>query len=111
MITYVVEFTPEAEEQLVSLLLDIAQAASSANIAHRYVDAIVDYCEALAAFPKRGIGRDDIRPGLRLTNYRGRTVVAFNVNDVTATVSILGVFYGGQDYQAALTLDLDLPAP
>ena len=111
MITYVVEFTPEAEEQLVSLLLDIAQAASSGKTAQRYVDAIVDHCEALSTFPKRGVQRDDIRPGLRLTNYRGRTVVAFSVNDVTATVSILGVFYGGQDYEKNLMLDLDSLIP
>lgn len=37
-------------------------------------------------------------PGLRTTNYRRSVVIAFMANTVTKTVSILGVFYGGQDY-------------
>lgn len=56
-------FTPEAEDQLVGLYRDIA-AAVSAEVAARYTDAIVAYCEELAAFPHRGRVRDDIRPGL-----------------------------------------------
>ena len=109
MIKYVVEFTPEAEEQLMALLLDVAHAASSATISQKYVGAIVDHCDALCVFPKRGAMRDDIRPGLRLTNYRGRTVIAFTVDDVNATVSVIGVFYGGQDYETALTVAPDMP--
>ena len=91
---YTVVFTPEAEEQLIELYRYIAQAASP-EIAQRYTGAIVTYCEGLQAFPHRSNRRDDIRPGLHITNYKGRTVVAF---DVTAgLVSIIGVFYGGQD--------------
>ena len=45
--------------------------------------------------------RDDIRPGLRITNYRRRAVIAFEVDDTTRTVAILGVFYGGRDYERA----------
>jgi hypothetical protein len=37
---------------------------------------------------------------LRLTHYRGRTVILFNVSG--DEVAILGVFHGGQDYGAAL---------
>ncbi len=44
--------------------------------------------------------RDDIRPGLRITHYRKRTVIAFEVN--ADQVAIIGVFHGGQDYEAAL---------
>ncbi len=51
-------------------------------------------------FPMRGMMRDDIRPGLRITHYRGRAIIAFSVLD--DTVSIIGIFYGGQDYEAAL---------
>ena len=48
--------------------------------------------------------RDDIRQGLRVTNYKGRTVIAY---DVTAElVSIIGVFYGGQDYETLFRSDL-----
>lgn len=54
---------------------------------------------------QRGIRRDDIRPGLRVTNYKKRAVIAFDV--AAERVSIIGVFYGGQDYETALPFDLD----
>lgn len=100
---YRVVFAPEAEEQLVALYRYIATAASP-GIAERYVNAVIAYCETLEAFPLRGAQRDDIRPGLRITNYKWRTVIAFTVN--AGQVSILGVFYGGQDYETALQDDL-----
>ncbi len=99
-----VVFSPEAEDQLLALYRYIA-AAASPGIAERYVNAIVSYCETLDTFPLRGARRDDIRPGLRITNYKGRTVIAFAVDPVQ--VSIIGVFYGGQDYATALQDDLD----
>ncbi len=96
---YPVVFTPEALEQLEALYAYIAQAASPL-IAQRYTDAIVDYCETLKTFPHRGARRDDIRPGLRITNYKGRAVIAFDVSG--ERVSVVGVFYGGQAYETAL---------
>jgi plasmid stabilization system protein ParE len=44
--------------------------------------------------------RDDVRPGLRITNYKKRTVIAFAVD--AGQVSIIGVYYGGQDYKTLL---------
>ena len=96
---YRVVFSPEAEEQLAELYAYIAIAASP-NIAARYTEAIVSYCESLRTFPHRGAIRDDIRPGLRITHYKKRTVIAFSVD--AGQVSILGVFYGGQDYETLL---------
>lgn len=101
--TYGVGFAPEADEQLAAIEAFIAKAASSPAIAVKYVDAIVDYCERFAIFPLRGVRRDDLLPGLRITNYRGNAVIAFTVDLDAETVSIVGVFYGGQDYEAALT--------
>lgn len=60
-------------------------------------------CEGLALFPMRGVPREDIRPGLRVTHHKGRTLIAYAVDDDTRTVSVLGIFYGGQDYEAALS--------
>jgi toxin ParE1/3/4 len=100
--TYQVNFSPEAEEQLAALYRYLAVEASP-NIAERYTDAIVTYCEGLATFPHRGNCRDDIRPGLRITNYKRRTVVAFEVSD--EYVSIIGIFHGGRDYEAILQPD------
>jgi len=96
---YTVVFTPEAEEQLVELYRFIA-GSSSPEIAERYTDGIVTYCEELDTLPHRGTLRDDIRPGLRILGYRRRVAIAFTVED--DQVAILGVFYGGQDYETLL---------
>lgn len=58
------------------------------------------YCESLDTFPERGTLRDDIRPGLRLVPYRDSAEVAFTVTG--NEVWVVGVFYGGQDYETAL---------
>ena len=100
-------FSPEAEQQLAALERDIATASGSDVTAARYVDAIVAHCESLVTFPQRGQQRDDLVPGLRITHYRGRAVIAFLVDSDAETVSIVGVFYGGQDYETALLQDAD----
>jgi plasmid stabilization system protein ParE len=46
---YAVIFTPEAQEQLAALYRHIAVAASQ-EIAQRYTNAIVTYCESLQDF-------------------------------------------------------------
>jgi plasmid stabilization system protein ParE len=102
--SYRVVFTPEAQEQLAELYRYIA-AAASPNIAARYTDAIVGYCESLCVFPHRGTQRDDVRPGLRVTNYKKRAVIAFDVD--AEQVSIIGVFYGGQDFENILQEDAE----
>ena len=99
--TFAVAFAPEAIEQLESLYLYIAGRAS-AETARRYTDAIVATCEGLAFFPMRGVARDDIRPGLRVTHHKGRTMIAYAVDRQAQQVSIVGVFYGGQNYESAL---------
>lgn len=48
-------------------------------------------CERLAISPHRGTARADIRS----------EVIAFAVDNGVLLVSILGVFYGGQDYETA----------
>lgn len=63
----------------------------------------MSYCESLGTFPHRGTMRDDVRPGLRITNYKKRAVIAFDVD--AEQVSIIGVFYGGQDYEPILQDD------
>ena len=101
---YTVMFTPEAQEQLAALYRYIAVAASP-ETAERYTNVIITYCEELHTFPLRGACRDDIRPGLRITHYKKRAVIAFVVD--AELVSIIGVFYGGQDYESDLQSDLE----
>jgi toxin ParE1/3/4 len=103
---YAVVFAPEAVEQLANLYSYIAERATP-GIAEGYTSAIVDFCEGLSNFPHRGRQRDDIRPGLRTTNYKGHAVIAFAVDDANMRVVIGGVFYGGQDYEAVLVSATD----
>lgn len=99
--TFRIVFSPEAEEQLAALYNYIADAASP-DTAAKYTEAIVTYCESLSDFPIRGIVREDVRPGLRITNYKKRTIIAFEADPDAALVSIIGLFYGGQDYETLL---------
>jgi plasmid stabilization system protein ParE len=106
MKTYTVVFSPLAETQLTALYRYIRHHATD-RTARRYVNAVAEHCEGLSTFPHRGALRDDVRPGIRITNYKGRTVLVFDVDDAAMIVSILGVYYGGQDYEAQFRLDLD----
>lgn len=94
-----VVFSPEAQAQIVERYGYIA-AAASPDIAARYTEAIVGYCESLRIFPLRGTMRGDIRPGLRITHYKERAVIAFSVD--AEQVAIIGIFYGGQDHETLL---------
>lgn len=98
MTTYHVSFAPEALRQLVAIdeYLTVAGVPDSP-----FVFSIVDYCESLATFPRRGRDRSDIYPGLRITGYKKRVAIAYRLD--TKTVHILGVFYGGQDYETHFT--------
>lgn len=89
----------KADQQLAALHRYNA-AAASPDIAARHTEAIVSYCKSLQQFPHRGTTRDDVRPALRITNEKRRAVIAFDVD--AERVSILGVSYGGQNYEAIL---------
>jgi plasmid stabilization system protein ParE len=86
------------------LFVYIAEQRSPA-VAERYTSAVVETCERLALFPLRGVPREDIRPGLRVTHHEGRTLIAYAVDDGARIVFVVGVFYGGQDLDAALSTD------
>ncbi len=103
---YSVIFSLEAVDQLMALYNHIADAASP-DIANCHIEGIIAYCENLHSFPIRGVLREDVRPGLRITNYKKRTVIAFEVDKKAGQVSILGLFYGGQDYETMLNDDHD----
>ena len=97
-------YAPEASDQLEELFVYIAER-NSPTVAERYTSAVVETCERLALFPLRGVSREDIRPGLRVTHHRGRTLIAYAVDEAARLVSVIGVFYGGQDLDAALWTD------
>ena len=96
---YEVSLRPLAEADLLRLYDYVAEASGPA-VAGGYIDRIEAACMALEAFPERGTRRDDIRPGLRVIGFERRATIVFQV--LEDEVIIVRVFYGGQDYEAAL---------
>jgi len=97
---YQIGFSPLAETQLENLYHYIAAASTPATAA-RYIHEIIDYCQSLSTFPLRGTSREDLRPGLRMTNYKKHVAIAFQVQG--NQVNIVSIFYGGQDYETLLS--------
>jgi toxin ParE1/3/4 len=96
-----INFTPEAERQL-DELDDWITKAASADIAQRFVSALLEHVDGILVFPLAGRTRDDVRAGMRVTTYKKRTVVAYEVDETSGErmVNILGVFHGGQNWEA-----------
>lgn len=99
MIRRAVAIAPEAERDLFALYDRIADAASPA-VAIGYLGRVRTWLETFETASERGTRRDDIRPGLRTVGFERRLTVAFTVAD--DRVVIVRVFYGGQDWGAAL---------
>lgn len=92
-------FSPESREHLAELFRYIARERS-VEVAAGYTDAIVESCEQLASFPLRGRQRDDVGAGIRTVGFRRRVLIAFSVRG--ETVTIIAIYYGGQDAEARL---------
>ena len=93
------KYSPRATKQLEDLYEYVARA-SSPDRANAFVSAIVDYCDRLTISPRRGTRRDDLRPGLRIVGFRRRVTIAFLV--LEESIVILGVFYGGRNFETLL---------
>ncbi len=102
---YRIVFAPEAQAQLVSIYSYVAGEAGS-DVALAFTTAIIDYCESFTTFPNRGTRRNDLRPGLRTIGFRKRVTIAFDVED--EIISVIGIFYGGQDVEDALRRDAEV---
>jgi toxin ParE1/3/4 len=96
-------FTPEAQVQLDNIFDYIAGISPVA--AERFVRAIIDHCLTFELFPRRGTRRDDLRPGLRTVGFKRRVTIVFGVDG--DTVTIVGVFYGGQNFEARFRGDIE----
>lgn len=103
MIRRQVVYSPAARSDLLRLLNWLAEVASP-EIAIGYVEQIEDFADRLAFAAERGTRRDDVRPGLRIVSYRRRVLLAFEVAE--STVTVLRVFYGGQNWEGAWDEDV-----
>ena len=98
-----INLTPEAERQLNEIDDWIAKTAT-AEISRRFVSAILEHIDGVLTFPLAGRSRDDVRPGLRTTTYKKRTLVAYEVDESSGeiVVNVVGVYHGGQNWETAL---------
>jgi toxin ParE1/3/4 len=92
-----VKFSPEARGDLYRLY-DYISVDAGPERAKRFADQIVDACRKLDLFPERGVRRDDLRPGLRVTTFRRRVSIAYQVG--MDSVVIVRISYGGRDFGA-----------
>lgn len=82
---------------------DLHHRRSIAVIARRFVDGIIAKCDALEYYPSRGTPRGDLGIGLHTVPYRRRTTILYSVED--DMVAILGIFYGGRDWESWVRTD------
>ncbi|MCY7402058.1 MAG: type II toxin-antitoxin system RelE/ParE family toxin [Nocardioides sp.] len=101
-----INYTPEALQQL-NEVDDWITKAAAAEIARRFVSAILGHIDGILVFPLAGRARDDVRPGMRTSTFKKKTLVAYEVDESSGelVVNILGVFHRGQDWEAALGED------
>ena len=81
------------------------RTSSGVDRAEAFTSRIVAFCEGLKVFPDRGMRRDDLRPGLRIIGFGRLVTIAITVEP--DQVVILGIYYGGRDYEAELRSDKD----
>ncbi len=92
--------SPEAQLDLLDFY-DMVAEGGGGESALACAERIQAACLRLAAFPKRGTRRDDVRPGLRMTGFERRVAIAFHV--VAGRVTIDRVLYGGRDLGTLLS--------
>ncbi|MDR2196160.1 MAG: type II toxin-antitoxin system RelE/ParE family toxin [Gallionellaceae bacterium] len=100
MILRKVVVSPEARDDLLNLY-DWISAQSSPNVAINYIERLETYVRGLDWVSERGTRRDDILDGLRIVGFEKRVTIAFTVSELQVT--ILGFFYGGQNWQSHLS--------
>jgi toxin ParE1/3/4 len=88
-----VSFDPGALDDLDAIEEYLANRFYPRN-ASRYVQRIVEACNAIGLAPHRGHARDDIRPGVRAVGFERRVTITFEIQ--ADAVLILGVLYGGR---------------
>lgn len=99
---YRVEEKPDVFLDYVAIAEHVERWTGSRAAADRTLDTIRSFVKGLADTPHRGTKRDDLRSGLRIVAFRKRTAIAIEIDERERVVTVLRVFYGGQDYEAVL---------
>ena len=89
-----VAFSPEAEEDLFSIYVYVAEGSDLAA-ADAYDARLRKACLRLTDFPGRGTPRDDFAAGLRSVAFERRATIYYRV--AGTGVEIVRVIYKGRD--------------
>jgi plasmid stabilization system protein ParE len=98
---YKIIFEAEAE-QAIRERAEYIELRSGSTTSEQFVTGIYAFCESLSVFPNRGKARNDLRENMRITNYKGTSVIPYKVNEKNKTVHILDVIHSAQDYENVL---------
>ncbi len=93
-----VVYSDAASDDLDDLAQWLAELTSPYSAIEIVID-LEDFIDGLAFASERGTPRDDLSLGVRVIPHK-RAVLAVYVTDETITVA--RIFYGGQDWEAAL---------
>ena len=102
MKAYDVNLTPDAISDLKNIYEYIADKSGLPEVAWAYIQKLKDKCHGLRIAALRGQKRDDLRQNLRIIPLDKNAVAAFEVDETKQTVTILNIFYGGQDYDTIM---------
>jgi len=98
-----VEVAIKARGDLRELFLYLRDEGVSASVAGGYLRRIDQQFRKLGDAPFIGRLRNDLQPDLRTIGFERRATIAYRVEP--KRVLIVGVFYGGRDYEALLRGD------
>lgn len=93
-----VAYRPAALYDLEEIYRGIARASASHDVATGFVTRILARCLKIGDAPHAGRPRDDLYKGLRTVPFDKVAVIAYLVEP--KCVRIVGVYYGGRDYEA-----------
>lgn len=97
-----VGLAPQASRDLQRIVRWIASRGAPES-ASSYAARIRGHIERLDLGAERGTARGDLRPGMRMLGFERRIMLAVAVFDDRVTV--LRIFYGGQDWEGAMRGD------
>ena len=81
----------------------------AAERAVQRIGQILDTAERIATAPHRGEHHDDLLPGLRHLTLE-RAIYWYRIDKVQRSVSILAIFFGGEDHQRKMLVRLLTPS-
>jgi plasmid stabilization system protein ParE len=95
--SYQLLFHPEFESDVTRIVLFIAENAEE-DAALKASDRADEALAALADNPFCAAPRNDVIPGLRIALFRHSGVIPYLVDETREKVLVLGLFYGGQEW-------------